>query len=618
MTSFPSKRVSIVDVPEVSDFRATFVYNFFTSDESINDVASSVVQKIAGESFDSVRVEEARRTIPRFVRFDFGRVTLHPGSITGNEFLQRSSVASRTNELKIKDNLSSIQSESEFSGHDYRGFEFQDDNVDRKLFTIVSGSVAKRVTAKNRSIEQAIDVERNTVLDRLSDEHSLLDAAKALADETSNNVSDDVIVKALNQIDALKFKLIDEDGQKEIVNDTFSRIRSVSLRGQISSRLLGRIVKNVVNDPMSTFADEFIPLQSISAALQSQTLSRHNPNVIDKSEIDPAFNAISITPVDAHDYPSSTEIVGYIIEKYEVLSDGKLKTHAPIIIENADIATAVDVNVAYGRTYVYTIRTIAKLSVKATVQDSDNIVLGTGLISSRRSSKVTITCSESVPPPAPTDFNVIWNYTTDSPFLTWSFPPNRQRDIKKFQIFKRNSINEPFQLIKQYDFDDSAVKAVSFETPDPKLVEYSLDPTLTFLDREFRKFSKVIYTVASVDAHGLSSNYSMQLEISFDVLRNKIKKKIISFSGAPKSYPNMLLNADMFADTMKVSGHSRVRVVFDPEYLKLLDNQGNDLKLLTAKNVEGGQYRLQIINTDIMEQEVVDISLIDSRATRKR
>lgn len=616
-TSLPSPKVSVVDVPEVNDFRATFVYNFFTPDESHNDsaVAPPGARVVPASSFDATRVDNVRRTIPRFVKFDFTPPGSSHGVLKGNEFLvDRPFDRER---LSIARNLSKVQTEEEFSGKLYTGFEFQDSNVDQKLFTLVSGSIAKRVTAKNRGVQQQIDENRRAVIDNLTDEHSLLDAARALADDTSEGVSNNVIVDALSQIEALKLTFVDDSGQKKLIDDTFDRVKNVTVKGQLSNKLVGRIVKNIINDPMSPFSDEFAALRPKTDAKQAAMLARFNPNIIRRAEFETEFKALTKKPIDSHDAPSFSRVIGYVIEKTEVTADGKLKKHPPVVVENGAATMAIDNRVAYGHTYIYTIRTVAQLQVRASPDEIDEVILATGLVQSRRSHRVFVQCIESIPPPSIADLNVIWSYTHSAPMLTWSFPVNPQRDIKRFQIFRRAKIDEPFQLIRELDFDDSDLRMDSGETPDPALVEKLSAPVTSYLDKGFTKESKYIYAVCSIDAHGFSSNYSLQMEVSFDQFKNKLHKRLVSNSGAPKSYPNMSLLQDTFVDSMRVSDHTRVKVVFDPEFLEVVNASGDDLGLLvTDKLGQDAKYRLQFINTDVQKLQVVDVKIKDRRTPR--
>ena len=69
----------------------------------------------------------------------------------------------------------------------------------------------------------------------------------------------------------------------------------------------------------------------------------------------------------------------------------------------------------------------------------------------------TVNCVERVPPPPPNNLRATFDFETLFPRISWQFPLNKQRDIKRFQIFKRHSLQEPFTLIAEYDFDNSLV-----------------------------------------------------------------------------------------------------------------------------------------------------------------
>jgi hypothetical protein len=165
-----------------------------------------------------------------------------------------------------------------------------------------------------------------------------------------------------------------------------------------------------------------------------------------------------------------------------------------------------------------------------------------------------------------------------------------------------------------WDFNNTQTRVTLSEYPLPELVERVPEFVGIYLDREFGKDSNYIYAVAAIDAHGLCSNYSLQLQVGFDRFENRLIKKLVSVSGAPKQYPNAYLNADTFVDTIKDSGHTNIRVVFNPDYLNLVNGTGADLKLLKTSRVNG-KYKLQLINVDLQTQQNIDITLQDSRLT---
>ena len=95
-------------------------------------------------------------------------------------------------------------------------------------------------------------------------------------------------------------------------------------------------------------------------------------------------------------------------------------------------------------------------------------------------------------------------------------------------------------------------------------------PKTSFIDKSFTMGSRPIYAIASVDAHGMTSNYSSQISVYYDKIKNRMESKLVSREGAPKPYPNIYLEEDTFKDNIKVSSYDRMHVFFDPEYYDLV------------------------------------------------
>ena len=247
------------------------------------------------------------------------------------------------------------------------------------------------------------------------------------------------------------------------------------------------------------------------------------------------------------------------------------------------------------------------------INTAGDYVLATGLIQSRTSPQVTVECTENIAPPAPADFKPDWDYDKQKLRLMWSFPVNSQRDIKYFQIFKRTSLLSPFVLQAEYHFNDSNTLPDRAEVIPAALVEEMIDNPRTFyVDEEFTKDTAAIYAVCCVDARGLSSNYSIQFGVTFNRFSNKIEPVLISNSGAPKAFPNMLLRESVFIDTIKTSGFNRMSVYFDPEYLELFNEEGEDLGFIDG-NDPNASYKIQLINTDLQKSQIATIKINDLR-----
>ena len=251
---------------------------------------------------------------------------------------------------------------------------------------------------------------------------------------------------------------------------------------------------------------------------------------------------------------------------------------------------------------------------------------------------VSVSCTESIPPPPPVRVKARLHEIVKKPVLTWQFPLNVQRDIKRFQIFKRLTIDEPFTLICEYDFDDSQIRTSPIEIAPPDRVYRFKMPKLDFLDNEYMGSEKAIYAIACVDAHGYSSHLSAQLQVEYRRFENRIVTKVISGEGAPKAYPNLLLEEDAFSDAIKTSGYDRMTIFLDPEHYRVVrtqttgqayDEKNNRYVTETLKdpieidqnflmvNPDEPTYKIQILNVDLQKDAIVNIRIADKSGPPK-
>ena len=507
-------------------------------------------------------------------------------------------------------------SEEEFSRFHFSGIDFQDSLLDGKLFFLTSGSVAKSISEKNRTLHEGINQLQQDVTERLTEGSTLQDAARYLNSEMNGVITSKFIIDSLNQIQAQSARLIDSDGQLAAMTNAFDDIKGVSFRVQINNRVIKSVIASASEDAVSNMADEASGMLTDAAKIQSEAIASSKPKEISESDYCLQLNAdtqvVSTRNLaeakEVETFRTTARVVGYVIEKAKITPDG-LIPQEKLVISDPKSTTAIDTAIAYGGKYVYGIRTV--LAVEFPMFDISNtggvsFNAATLLIKSR-TNKVVVDCVETTPPPPPSDFTVNWDSVSASPRLIWSFPINSAQDVKRFQVFRRSSINEPFQLLKELDFDNSAVRFDNFETIEPSLIEKLTFPKTHYIDTDFDRTKNYIYAVCCIDAHGLTSQYSMQLQVSFDKFSNKVTRKHISNAGAPKQYPNFHLLVDTFVDTMKVSGHSKVKVFFDPEYLSVTDAAGHDLGLLKSGSLD--KYVIQFINVDLHKSRIFNIML---------
>jgi hypothetical protein len=202
--------------------------------------------------------------------------------------------------------------------------------------------------------------------------------------------------------------------------------------------------------------------------------------------------------------------------------------------------------------------------------------------------------------------------------IYWSFPINPQMDIKKFQVFRRKKINEPFELIKVFDFADGSVVFPDLEeTINQSLIEKTLYPECSYYDDDFLKKSEYIYAVAAIDAHGLTSNYSEQFKVSFDAYKNKIEIKLVSVANSPKQYPNLYVQQDLFIDTIKTSNKKTMHVYFSPDCYNVINGSEQLTNVLNSSKF-GSSYKMNFINIENQKSCQLNININDLRTVKAK
>lgn len=592
--TLPSKRVAVVDAPEAENFSAKFVYNFFTADEELNDSGTTppdfIEKRPAGEFEQSfLDSRNFNRFTPRYVRFEW------KANPAGNR-----PELGRT--ISVGTNLAKIHSEETFIDSNYTNVFFQDEQRKDKLAFFI-----------RRAIEEARQDQLGLAPGERapSAEESPLDLVRYLYRNTTDQVRGDFLADYFIELRKNGFRFLDSKNTEAIATTATARAKGVRTRTQLNNKVLASFLKTAKQNPINIYDNETARLLPQAEQIQQRAIAQSSSDTLSANDYDfEIVDVIDYRMVDPAAFDSTVQVVGYVIEKTEYTPNGPVKRE-PIVVESTHASSTADLKVKYGATYGYTIKTIVYVEVAAHDQDTNQVIAVSFLVSSRRSEEVVVNCIEEVPPPTVADFNIEWDFLKDAPKISWSFPVNPQRDIKYFQVFRRDSINQPFELLSMYDFNDSLTPHRLNETVDPILMHKMQSPRGFYMDYEFKKESKAIYAVATVDAHGFTSNYSMQLEISFDRFKNKLNKKLISVGGAPKPYPNFFLQQDAFVDSIRSSGAKAAKVIFNPEFLRITNNDNADLGFLKMQNGQG--YKLQMINVDLQAQQTFDVVLEDRR-----
>ena len=625
--SHPSKLVFIIEVPTVKILDAKYRYNFFTPDECINDTGGVPQEALSrpASNINADFIQWSLTRVPREVDFNFSPPKIADVGNTVSELSQRNN-SNRTTGAQygslIQDNIDKVVDEDYFSTSQFVAVSFHDGEIDDKIHTLVSGAYVTE-TLENES----------------SDNISAYRASQRLMMTLPSTIQPHFIFRALTQqkqsygatfhtqvvaghAGASSHRVPTTNMKSpgvRVVNNYFERLKRVNTNAQINTKLLQDLVDKTIKDPTSTTAADVANMHNFTKQAKQATNQRFGPMVSDNDyKTFVPFIDVKRQTTSMHHEKYSTEIVGFIIDKFEVLADGTTKRNDSIIIESPSISRTADFKVKFHTHYCYAIRTIAQLTLPAIDNNNGDVATVKMLVSSKPSNRVYVNTTVLDAPPPPGDVSFIWNYETNKLTVAWAFPVWSQQDIKQFQVFRRDHTNHPFQLQKSYNFDDSAVKFPDNENPDPTLVEYLTSPCQFYTDDDFDWKIQInpdkgfIYSVACIDAHGQTSSLSAQYRVWWDPFKNQLQKQHVSHLGAPKPYPNLYLDGDVFTNTINVNGAAAttMKLYFNPEFYYLYDDH-NRLEPVIASKQRGGAYKLQFINMDNGKAQDIDIIIDD-------
>lgn len=616
--SQPSMPVYLFDVPEAGGFSATFQYNFFVPDEMVNETGGmpSTVLSRSGAERDASFLQYATTRAPRYVVF---RWTVPRVADVGNR-ADESSTSSATlakggdqNGSLILDNLDKVVSEDHFSAGGYVSLQFHDGEIDRKLRDIVSGSIAAASSAQNND-----------------EQHSEYRRASLYAATMPEHIKPHWIHRAMTQpqqAGGASYWAPSNAGTRSsprpgegimYVDTFFENVRRVATNVQVNARFLHDMVNAAMRDPCSTNTSDVSKVHARSKLAKHAASQRQQVLSDDDYRPYAPYFWIKKQSTSPHAQKHGAELVGFIIDKFEVMPDGTLKHHQPIVVDNPHVNVSADYRVKFNATYCYSVRSVALLTMPAVEEVTGELATVKVLVSSRPSTRTYVSTLKLNPPPPPRDVDFVWDYGKNKLMVTWAFPITPERDIKQFQVFRRSRLDHPFELQRQFDFDDSVVRFSYNESPEPRLVERLRSPKTFWVDDEFdwnvstNNSRGTIYSVCSIDAHGQTSCYSAQYRVWFDRFKNKLEKELVSHAGAPKPYPNMYVPGGLFENTIRVSGRNskRMRLYFNPEFYRYTDNRGRNVRAVNTKQ-DGGGYVLQFMNIDSMKSADLNITIDD-------
>jgi hypothetical protein len=563
-STYTSNVLSQVDLPKTHVESAEFTYGFFTPDESLVE-SPSPKRRVTPDIVKSVLLKS-----PRYVTLTITPPVTKRTSLPNSKAIQT-----------VRENLTRVYSSEDVGNSGCTTVTLQDTGMLDRLYDMINRSASMRGIEGNfTDVTQELGYALGNAVDR----KLLQTLGSRYAAAGAQFVTDRV------RIGSGKFGQARENPYVIVISDKF------------------------VNDALNSAADTLgVGVADTAGMLDVETRAaqadaRRENQAISSNDYITFVDPISTRESSSKQFYYDTSLMAILVYRRELLPDGNSETRL-IDVLPSDTQSYVDFNVKLGATYFYWTHAVYSVSTSAITANTGQVVTAEILMQSEPSDSYKVRTNDEVPPPPPSDLSLRWDYQQKKLVVSWTFPPNPQRDIKYFQVFRRRETAEPFELLVEYDFNDSFVSPTRNENVLELNTRKLNSPLTVYVDSDFRKDSKFIYTLASVDARGMISNYSAQIEATFDLARNRLVTKHISPGGAPRPYPNVFLKGDLFLDSIVTTNKRRLKVYFDPEYLKLLDRSGNDLNLFSYE--DKAKYKVTVIDVDRAEQITLDMSIRD-------
>ena len=582
-----SRSFTIVDVPETSNLKANFVYNFFTPDERVNDAGDSRIRGASSDLQKMIDSGSLQHEVPRYVEVSFAHV-----SSFGSNFADAKNQAAQ-NEIDI----SKVDTEETVTNVGFASLRESDDNAVPR-------------------IKQKLDALSKMMGSSFQDS----DQSKKLADILG--VPQDDVQSVITPLGSDGF-VVNAKEQAAPVS-VFLKAEELKLNSQINKRLMGACVNS---------ADDVSPLSRVQVTKEAKSVTQlfkstaTSHTLFDEDE-EPVIQATSaVQTPDAVGLLAVTS-VGYILTRYRYSDDGSKAEAKVFFLPGNESTKYLDAQVVYGSSYSYEARAVYQVDavIQGNVQfdneaDQKNVTNWrvSYLLASRACPSVRVNTEEFQAPKEPDGVFFDFDYDNESGLvIKWQVPAGRSRDVKYFQVFRRKTIFDPFACIAQLEFDDSVIRTVIPEQVNPHRRMAYPGPRTVFEDFDFTRNDKYIYAVAAVDAHGLTSGYSAQTEVGFDKVKNILTLKSISRGGAPKQYPNFYVDpklddniaVDSFTqDAIFDSGHKKMSVYFTPD-ARVMSSAGENSESVFHTD---GSYSFHFINLDLQKSDVATFVVKDLR-----
>ena len=577
-----SKTLPIIDVPEATDFSVSFSYFGYAIDEalSLRGAGNREVLIQFVSTPDSVNIS------------DLSYITALPTGFTADD-------------ISAALTAGGFLDESTSYG-DFTGIILQDMFIEDKVVELLESYAA------------GLDIDLAD-LNPSDAAPAIIAAASEAPDSTVGDSINDEIVSAILQQGQFN-ESINPVGTEpgETIISSFKNIEHVT---SVDSRIAFQVARIATKNARNAFAGNFSYSTLGGDLANIQTIARDSFVL---SELSEEEFVTEVSPYSSQAVDGLTigdaEIIGYLLEKTKVLSDGTESLLTARIFLEGDVVTADtlfqyrDTDIELASTYVYSLSSLAMVRLPSAMTDGYGTLTDLNILARSRLQVRSIVTGVEVPNP-PENIEFVFEEKTDRLSIQWGFASG-DVNTKKFQIFRRNSINEPFALIRQYDFDDSEVPVGSLEDVDFGLDVKLDEELLYYIDEKFKRGKEYIYALCAIGSDGGSSAYSVQHSVRYDEAIGSLVIKRVSEANAPKPYPNFYLPQQMTLDVGKISNTKQVEFYFTPEVYNLTRNEFNEHgEVITTdyedfiKDGDAGFYTLELTEMGTFQQKTVKVNI---------
>jgi len=593
LTSIPSKTFELIDVPEPENYNVTFQYFGYELEEAI------------AKKGDGLRVVVGFTSVTDTSEFDAVVATL--------------SVSDETTVVNAL--MAGTVLDESVAIANFTSVVLQDYFIAEKAVELLNAALA----GTNVDLETLSPIDGATAIVAAFVENG--EISSSTVDQT---ISDEILTAILQQ--EILNNSLDLAGETEIGASILGSIAGMQHMNVIDSRVAKDVARTTAKNPFGAFAGNVSYMVPDLTEIQRTAIANEEDGVISTAYYDYGVTAIKTSlPGEPNPFKLGTAIVvGYLIEKTEITDEGEAGEVSSFFIpQGEDLLPGetvyyTDEDVKVATSYSYSTSTIAVARIPSVVYDED--LADVDVVLKSRLKTAVITTGVGFPPP-PSDISFVYDSSSKKLLMQWEFGENDVSTVR-FQILRRDTIKQPFSLIRQYSFDNSVMVEGEDEFPELEDVDFGLNVVLNealqyYVDEEFAENKEYIYALCSIGSDGGSSPYSEQYSVRYDSTLGNLVVRQISVAWAPKPYPNMYLDMDLTKSTGQVSNVSSLDFYFTPEVYNVTRNTYDEIETdvvidtlyLEFLKENGpltntGQYLLELTELGTFQQASTKITLV--------